>query len=196
MKDQEHIGQVAFTDRLKASLGVSRGSDLLLVPNGFFDAQSALLEDAMVPSAQVPDGFFESQENWLEHQMHLDETSNRTRRLGLVWIGLAAACVLGLVLMVYLPSSNNEGSFANQLEEASLEYDDLNEMELDESVYEEFIVEDTIIVDSVQIQKLPSSMDDFKPSKGQHVIRWDDIDADDIDEYLKEEESLNIIDNL
>jgi hypothetical protein len=52
------------------------------------------------------------------------------------------------------------------------------------------------VPDTVSTKKLPSSINDFKPSKGQSVISWDDIDADDIEEYLKDEESLQVIDEL
>jgi hypothetical protein len=69
-------------------------------------------------------------------------------------------------------------------------------MEFDESVYEEFIADDTLRTDTLSKQNTSVSPQDFKPSKGQSVVTWDDIDADDIEEYLKDEETLNIIDEL
>ena len=77
-----------------------------------------------------------------------------------------------------------------------MEFEDLEEMELDETLYEELVVLDTLTPDTVSTKKLPDSVNDFKPSQGQHVISWDDLEVEDIQEYLKDEQSLNIIDEL
>jgi hypothetical protein len=109
---------------------------------------------------------------------------------------LAAAAIMAGVVYVLIVDDNETPTFAEQLEQTPLEFEDLEEVEFEEDVYEEFIILDTINPDTISTRKSPVSVHDFKPSKGQSVISWDDVDAADIEEYLKDEESLEIIDEL
>jgi hypothetical protein len=196
MNNLEHSDEIDFGDHLKSAAEDSRSNDLLQVPSGYFESQQALLESALHAPTEVPAGYFESQAAVLEERMNATQLIDGKGRMVRMWMALAAAVVIGVMYIVYWPSDKNERTFADQLEEANLDYDDLHEIEFDETVYEEFIVDDTIVTDTIAIQKTPIEVHDFKPSKGQRVITWDDIDDEDIREYLKDEEQLNIIDDL
>ena len=196
MNNLEHSDEIAFTDHLKSAAEDSRRIELLLVPSGYFESQQALLESVLHASVEVPAGYFESRAVVLEQKMNAPQVIEGKGRMLRMWMALAAAVVIGVLCIVSWPSQKYERTFADQLEEANLDYDDLHEIEFDETMYEEFIVDDTIVTDTVAIQKTPIDVHDFKPSKGQRVITWDDIDDEDIREYLKDEEQLNILDDL
>jgi hypothetical protein len=166
------------------------------IPEGYFEANAAMLESALVETLETPQDYFDRQATELEQSLHAaQETPTKVRSMQFRWIAAAAAVVAG-VMVVVVPKQEEVLNFSEQLEQSDLEFEDLEELELDEELFEELIVPDTIIADTVVIEKLPASINDFKPSKGQSVISWDDIDAKDIEEYLKEERSLNIIDEL
>ncbi len=124
------------------------------------------------------------------------ELAQRPGRVMRLWVAVAAAAAVVGILIFVMPGKEESQSFARQLEQADLDYEDLEELELDESLFEELIIVDTIAPDTAAVEKLPPSPDEFKPSVGQRVITWDDITEEDIEEYLKEEHSLNIIDEL
>ena len=164
-------------------------------PDGYFGSRSALLESAMQREFEVPSDYFEGQANELEKTLLASSNSTGLRSIRL-WSALAAAAMMAGVVYVLIVDDNETPTFAEQLEQTPLEFEDLEEVEFEEDVYEEFIILDTLNPDTVSTKKSPVSVHDFKPSKGQSVISWDDVDAADIEEYLKDEESLEIIDEL
>ena len=164
-------------------------------PDGYFESRSALLESAMQREFEVPSDYFEGQAKELERTLLASSNSTGLRSIRL-WVAFAAAAMMAGVVYVLIVDDNETPTFAEQLEQTPLEFEDLEEVEFEEDVYEEFIILDTINPDTVSTKKSPVSVHDFKPSKGQSVISWDDVDASDIEEYLKDEESLEIIDEL
>ena len=193
MKHEEHPDQTGFSQDLLKRLDRSKND--LIVPDAYFERKAVFMESAMSNTFETPADYFMEQAKHLERTLRKQHTERPHRMLRL-WLPLAAAAVFAGFILYVLTRSEESTSFAIQLEQAQLEFEDLHEMEFDESVYEEFIEDDTLIADTLSIQKMPISIKDFKPSKGQSVISWDDIDAEDIQEYLKDEESLNVIDEL
>jgi hypothetical protein len=194
MKEEIHDIEARFSD---ASLNqLEQSKEAFEVPEGFFDAQQIGLESALTNPFETPQGYFEEQAAELDKALHAKTPNGRTGRTVRLWLSVAAAAVLAGVVFFVATENEDTTTFSQQLEQAQLDFDDLEEIEFDESVYDEFIVEDTLGPDTVSTKKLPKSINDFKPSKGQSVISWDDIDADDIEEYLKDEESLQVIDEL
>jgi hypothetical protein len=194
MKEEDINNEPRFSDAVLH--GMERSKEDLQVPEGFFDAQQIRLESALTNPFETPQGYFEEQAAKLEQEIHAMPQKGRNGRAVRIWLSVTAAAVLAGVVFLVATKQEDTTTFSQQLEQAQLDFEDLEEIEFDESVYDEFIVEDTLAPDTVSTKKLPKSINDFKPSKGQSVISWDDIDADDIDEYLKDEESLQVIDEL
>lgn len=166
------------------------------VPDGYFEKKASLLESAMMRSFDVPEDYFENQQSQLsEKLMQVSEDRTRLRSIRL-WVSLAAAAMMAGIVFLLIPGMSENPSFSEQLHQCNLEFEDLEHVDFDEEVYDEFVVMDTIAPDTITGKKIPASVNDFKPSKGQSVISWEDIDADDIEEYLKDEESLEIMDEL
>jgi len=194
MKEEDNHNDALFSDEMLQHL--ERSEDAIQVPEGFFESQQIRLESTLNNPFETPAGYFEEQAAKLEQEIHPKLREGRNSRTVRLWIAVAAAAmVAGLVFMVAKDKEEPVG-FSQQLEQAQLEFEDLEIIEFDESVFDEFIVDDTLVPDTVATKKLPKSINDFKPSKGQSVISWDDIDADDVEEYLKDEESLQVIDEL
>ena len=179
-------------DRLKH---LEKSKHSFRTPNGYFESRSVLLESALQREFEVPSDYFEKQAKVLEKSAAALSTSNAPKSIRL-WASLAAAAMMAGVIYLLTMNDYETPSFSEQLAETPLEFEDLEHMEFEEDVYEEFIILDTIMPDTVSAKKKPISVQDFKPSKGQSVISWDDVDAADIEEYLKDEESLEIIDEL
>jgi hypothetical protein len=193
MKHEAHPDEAGFSDDLLKRLDRSRSD--LNVPQSYFEKKAIFMESAMSNTFVTPADYFKEQEAQSERALRKPHTARRNHILRL-WLPLAAAAVFAGIVLYLLPRKVESTSFAIQLEQAQLEFEDLHEMEFEESVYEEFIADDTLRTDTLSKKNTSVSTQDFKPSKGQSVVTWDDIDADDIEEYLKEEESLNIIDEL
>jgi hypothetical protein len=183
-----HLGKV-----LGDALQQSRES--FHTPAGYFESREAMLASKIQETWQTPEGFFEARQAAILSAAKQPKSTAGTRVIRM-WISIAAAAMLAGVVVLVWPEKSKIPSFAEQLNETPLEYEDLEVIDFDPDVYEEFVEEDTLVADTTQLKKVPQNVNDFKPSKGQSVITWDDIDAEDIDEYLKEEESLNIIDEL
>ena len=166
-----------------------------VTPDGYFESRSAMLESALQRKFEVPSDYFEKQAKLLERSAGALSTSNSLRSIRL-WASFAAAAMMAGVIYLLTVNDYETPSFSEQLAETPLEFEDLEHMEFEEDVYEEFIILDTIMPDTVSVKNKPISVQDFKPSKGQSVISWDDIDAADIEEYLNDEESLEIIHEL
>jgi hypothetical protein len=194
MKEENYDSEARFSDAMLPQM--EHSNEVFQVPEGYFDAQQIRLESALNTPFEAPPGYFEEQAAKLEQEMHAMPQKGRNGRTVRIWLSVAAAAVLAGVCVLVVAEKEEPVTFSQQLEQSQLEFEDLEEIEFDESVYDEFIVEDTLAPDTVSTKKLPKSINDFKPSKGQSVISWDDIDADDIEEYLKDEESLQVIDEL
>jgi hypothetical protein len=194
MKEEDTHNDARFSDEMLQHL--ERSEDALQVPEGFFESQQIRLESALNNPFETPPGYFEGQAAKLEQEIHPKLQEGPNGRTVRIWLSVAAAAVLAGVVFLVVTEKEEAVTFSQQLEQSQLEFEDLEEIEFDESVYEEFIVDDTLVPDTVATKKLPMSINDFKPSKGQSVISWDDIDAEDIEEYLKDEESLQVIDEL
>ncbi|MFM7728542.1 MAG: hypothetical protein ACKO7B_17720 [Flavobacteriales bacterium] len=166
------------------------------VPDDYFEKKAILLESAMIRSFDVPEDYFENQQSQLSEKL-MQASDGRTRLRSIrLWVSLAAAAMMAGVVFLLIPGKRENPSFSEQLYQCNLEFEDLEQVDFDEEVYDEFVVMDTIAPDTAAEKKIPASVNDFKPSKGQSVISWDDIDASDIEEYLKDEETLEIIDEL
>ena len=194
MKQDAHNEHNGLSENTRHAL--ERSNHTMHVHEGYFEANAAMLESAMQEQFKTPPDFFENQANQLESSLAANPTTPGNGRVFRLWHVLAAAAVVTGVVFLVIPEKKEAASFAEELEQAQLEYEDLEEMELDETLYEELVVLDTLIPDTVATEKLPDSVNDFKPSQGQHVISWDDLEVEDIQEYLKDEQSLNIIDEL
>jgi hypothetical protein len=183
-----HLGK-ALGEALRQS------RDSFKTPDGYFESREALMASKVQETLGMPVGFFETQQiailEGIEHPK-----SHPSKRSIRMWLPIAAAAMLAGVVFLVWSDNRKMPSFAEQLNETPLEFEDLEVIDFDPSVYEEFVEEDTLVADTTQLKKVPQNVNDFKPSKGQSVITWDDIEAEDIEEYLKEEESLNIIDEL
>lgn len=191
-----HTDDATFSPEWEQAMQASKTEKDWGVPSGYFNSRQTLLESALHDEILVPDNYFETQAAMLQVKLKKESVESSGIRVLRLWGLLAAACAVGVALFVYSSYTRKEPSFADQLEQSNLEFEDLHEIEFDESIYEEFIVEDTIVCDTTAVQKTPIDVHDFKPSKGQHVITWDDIDDEDIREYLKDEEQFNVIDDL
>jgi hypothetical protein len=193
MKEEQSHSNSEFGEQTKKLLQES--GTTLHVPEYYFEARAALLESALNESLEVPAGFFQEQSGRLNKQLQLPtgKAKGKTVRL---WVALAAAAVTVGILFIVVPGKEETLRFSEQLEQTPIEFEDLEELDFDEEVYEEFIIVDTLKSDTSSIVRAPSPVQDFKPSKGQSVISWDDISAEDIEEYLKEEETIEIIDEL
>lgn len=176
---------------------LDRSKKVIGVPEGYFEAKAVLLVSAMCDQFNTPEDYFENRAKQLESALDWEEPDQQKGRVVRIWWATAAAVAV-LVGIGYIVVADNEQalSFAAQLEQAQLDYEDLEELDLDEALLEELVVMDTIVPDTIVINKLPDSVEEFKPADGQRVITWDDITNEDIEEYLKEEESLNIIDEI
>ena len=194
MKEENNDSEARFSDAMLPQM--ERSKEAFQVPDDFFESQRIRLQSALNNPFETPPGYFEEQAAKLEQEIHAMPQKGRNGRIVRLWLSVAAAAVLAGVVFWVAKEKEEPVSFSQQLEQSELEFEDLEEIEFDESVYEEFIVDDTLVPDTVATKKLPKSINDFKPSKGQSVISWDDIDADDIEEYLKDEESLQVIDEL
>ena len=194
MKEEDTHSDARFSDEMLQHL--ERSKDALQVPDGFFESQQIRLESTLNNPFETPAGYFDDQATMLEKAIHATPQMVRNGRTVRMWLSVAAAAVLAGVVFLVANEKEEHVNFSQQLEQSQLEFEDLEVIEFDESVYDEFIVDDTLVPDTVATKKLPKSINDFKPSKGQSVISWDDIDADDIEEYLKDEESLQVIDEL
>lgn len=194
MKQDAHNEHEGLSEATRHAL--ERSNHTLHVPEGYFEANAAMLESAMQEQFKTPPDFFENQAAQLESSLVANEKSTGNGRVFKLWHVLAAAAVVTGVVFMVIPEKKEAASFAEELEQAQLECEDLEEMELDETLYEELVVLDTLTPDTVSTKKIPTSVNDFKPSQGQHVISWDDLEVEDIQEYLKDEQSLNIIDEL
>ena len=168
----------------------------LRAPEEYFESKAVLLESAMKQHFDVPDEYFTTQSERLKNSLGNTSKPGYNRRVVQLWISLAAAAVVAGVIFLVIPVKRDAPSFSEQLNSSELEFEDLEQIDFDEEVYEEFVIADTLVEDSVAISKMPAAVDEFKPSKGQSVISWEDIDAADIEEYLKEEETIEIIDEL
>jgi hypothetical protein len=167
----------------------------LRVPESYFDSREVLLESALKQEFEVPADYFEQRQSTLSDSLQQVSANGDGRSIRL-WVSLAAAAMMAGVIYLMVPGKEQTVTFSEQLEQTPIEFEDLEQIEFDEEVYEEFIILDTVKPDTTTTLKRPVSIEDFKPSKGQSVISWDDIDADDIEEFLKDEESLPIIDEL
>ena len=166
------------------------------VPEGYFEKKAAMLEYSLNQPFEVPTDYFESQHSAFAKRLNKEDPKRPNARVIRLWVSLAAAAMLAGFVIMLIPDKRECPSFSEQLQNSELEFEDLEQIDFDEEVYEEFTLSDTLTPDTVSATKLPASVNDFKPSKGQSVISWDDIDAEDIEEYLNEEESLEIIDEL
>lgn len=166
------------------------------VPEDYFEKRAALHESSLNQPFEVPNDYFESQHSTLANTLNNDESTRKNARMIRLWVSLSAAAVLAGFVIMLIPGKRECPSFSEQLQNSELEFEDLEQIDFDEEVYEDFILSDTLTPDTVSAKKLPASVDDFKPSNGQSVISWDDIDSEDIEEYLNEEEALEIIDEL
>jgi hypothetical protein len=193
MKEESNIQDPQLGRSLGEALRNSR--DSFLTPVGYFESRDALMASKVQESFGTPVGFFETQHAEILDAIEQPKTTMR-KRIYRMWLPIAAAAMLAGVVFLVWSEQTEVPSFAEQLNETPLEFEDLEVIDFDPSVYEEFVEEDTLVADTTQLKKTPQNVNDFKPSKGQSVINWDDIDAEDIEEYLKEEESLNIIDEL
>ncbi len=193
MIDESSHNKEGFQADTQRHLDASR--DAMHVPKGYFETHASLLESTLKNEFEVPVDYFETQSSKLSGALQL-ESRNNTQRSIRLWAMPAAAAVFVGVLILVLPEKENSNSFAEQMEQTALEFEDLEYVEFDEEVYEEFIVLDTVKPDTVKAPAVIPSIQEFKPSKGHSVISWDDITADDIEEYLKDEETLEIIDEL
>jgi hypothetical protein len=194
MKEEDTHNDARFSDEMLHYL--DRSEDALQVPDGFFESQQIRLVSTLNNPFETPADYFDEQAMMLQQAMQATPQKGRNGRTVRIWLSVAAAAVLAGVVFLIVAEKEEPVTFSQQLEQSQLEFEDLEEIEFDESVYEEFIVDDTLVPDTVATKKLPKSINDFKPSKGQSVISWDDIDAEDIEEYLKDEESLQVIDEL
>ena len=194
MKQDAHNEHDCLSEATRHAL--ERSNQSLHVPDGYFEANASLLESTLQEQFRTPPDFFENQATQLESSLVANPSTPGNGRVFGVWHVLAAAAVVTGVVFLVIPEKKEAASFAEELEQAQLEFEDLEEMELDETLYEELVVLDTLTPDTVSTKKLPDSVNDFKPSQGQHVISWDDLEVEDIQEYLKDEQSLNIIDEL
>lgn len=194
MKQDAHNEHDGLSENTRHAMESSNHT--MHVPEGYFEANAAMLESAMQEQFKTPPDFFENQAAQLQSSLAANPTTPGNGRVFRLWHVLAAAAVVTGVVFLVIPEKKEPSSFAEELEQAQLEYEDLEEIELDESLFEELVVLDTLAPDTVSTKKLPASVNDFKPSQGQHVISWDDLDVEDIEEYLKDEQSLNIIDEL
>lgn len=194
MKEENHDIEPRFSDPLLSQM--ERSKEAFQVRDDFFESQQIRLVSALNNPFETPTDYFEEQATMLQQAMQATPLKGRKGRTVLIWLSVAAAAVLAGVVFLVLTEKDEPVTFSQQLEQSQLEFEDLEEIEFDESVYEEFIVDDTLVPDTIATKKLPKSINDFKPSKGQSVISWDDIDAEDIEEYLKDEESLQVIDEL
>jgi hypothetical protein len=174
---------------------LEQSKDSLRVPESYFDSREVLLESALKQEFEVPADYFEQQQRTLSDSLQQVSAKGNGRSIRL-WVSLAAAAMIAGVIYLMVPGKEQTVTFSEQLEQTPVEFEDLEQIEFDEEVYEEFIILDTVKPDTTSALKKPVSIEDFKPSKGQSVISWDDIDADDIEEFLKDEESLPIIDEL
>jgi hypothetical protein len=174
---------------------LEQSKDSLRVPERYFDSREVLLESALKQEFEVPADYFEQQQRTLSDSLQQVSANGDGRSIRL-WVSLAAAAMMAGVIYLMVPGKEQTVTFSEQLEQTPIEFEDLEHIEFDEEVYEEFIILDTVKPDTTTTLKKPVSIEDFKPSKGQSVISWDDLDADDIEEYLKDEESLPLIDEL
>jgi hypothetical protein len=174
---------------------LNQSRDAFRTPAGYFESREALIASKVHETLETPVGFFEIQQSAILKAIE-NPKSSPGKRIIRMWLPIAAAAMLAGVVFLVWSEKRESPSFAEQLNETPLEFEDLEVIDFDPSVYEEFVEEDTLEADTTQLKKVPQNINDFKPSKGQSVITWDDIDAEDIEEYLKEEESLNIIDEL
>jgi hypothetical protein len=194
MKQDAHNEHDGLSETTRHAL--ERSNHTLHVPDGYFEANASLLESAMQEQFKTPPDFFENQAAQLESSIIGHASTPVNGRVFRLWHVLAAAAVVTGVVFLVIPEKKEATTFAEELEQAQLEYEDLEEIELDEVLYEELVVLDTLPPDTISIKKMPASVLDFKPSQGQNVISWDDLEVEDIQEYLKDEQSLNIIDEL
>jgi hypothetical protein len=153
------------------------------------------MESAFKDVFEVPSCYFEKQARELGMTSITPPTGSRLRPMW-VWATLAAAAMMVGFVYLFIVNDNETPTFTEHLEQTALEFEDLEEMEFEEDLFEEFIILDTLMPDTSNKIAKPISMDDFKPSSGQSVIEWEDIDAADIEEYLKDEESFEVIDEL
>ena len=193
MTEESNIQDPQMGKSLSEALHQSR--DPFRTPAGYFESREALIASKVHETLETPVGFFETQQAAILEAAEHPKTSPG-KRIIRMWLPIAAAAMLAGVVFLVWSENRKVSSFAEQLNETPLEYEDLEVIDFDPAVYEEFVEEDTLVADTTQLEKVPQNVNDFKPSKGQSVITWDDIDAEDIEEYLKEEESLNIIDEL
>jgi hypothetical protein len=194
MKEENYDNEPRFNDSTLPQMECSK--EVFKVSDVYFDLQRIRLESALNTPFETPVGYFEEQATMLQEKLHSPSQQTRNGRIVRIWQSVAAAAVLGGAVFLVVAEKEEPVPFSQQLEQSQLEFEDLADIEFDESVYDKFIVEDTLVPDTVATKKLPKSIHDFKPFKGQSVISWDDIDAEDIEEYLKEEESLQVIDEL
>ena len=174
---------------------LEQSKDSLRVPESYFDSRVVLFESALKQEFKVPADYFEQQQRTLSDSLQQVSRNDNSRSIRL-WVSLAAAAMIAGVIYLMVPGKEQTVTFSEQLEQTPIEFEDLEQIEFDEEVYEEFIILDTVKPDTTSTLKKSVSIEDFKPSKGQSVISWDDIDADDIEEFLKDEESFPIIDEL
>lgn len=194
MKHDESFDLNGFSEETLKKL--ERSKMEMHVPDDYFEKKAILLESAMIRSFDVPEDYFENQQSQLSEKL-MQASDGRTRLRSIrLWVSLAAAAMMAGVVFLLIPGKRENPSFSEQLYQCNLEFEDLEQVDFDEEVYDEFVVMDTIAPDTAAEKKIPASVNDFKPSKGQSVISWDDIDASDIEEYLKDEETLEIIDEL
>ncbi len=193
MTEESNIQDPQMGKSLSEALNQSR--ETFRTPAGYFESREALIASKVHDALETPVGFFETQQaailDSIEHPK-----SAPGKRIIRMWLPIAAAAMLAGVVFLVWSERREVPSFAEQLNETPLEFEDLELIDFDPAVYEEFVEEDTLVADTTQLKKVPQNINDFQPSRGQSVITWDDIDAEDIEEYLKEEESLNIIDEL
>lgn len=194
MKEENVDNEPRFNDAVLSHM--ERSKEAFRVPDEYFESQRICLDSIVSNPFETPSGYFDNQAKMLQQAMHSTPQGGRNGRTVRIWLTVAAAAVLAGVVFLVATENEEAVTFSQQLEQSQLEFEDLEEIDFDESVYEEFIVDDTLVPDTIATKKLPKSINDFKPSKGQAVISWDDIDAEDIEEYLKDEESLQVIDEL
>jgi hypothetical protein len=165
------------------------------VPDGYFDSKCTLLESAMKRDFEVPADYFDGHAKELEVKLHSKSVTTRYRSIRM-WVTVAAAALMAGVIYWLKMNEKETPTFSEQLEQTELEFEDLEELEFEADMFEEFIILDTLTPDTAIGKQIQISIHDFKPSKGQSVINWDELDATDIEEYLKDEESFEIIDEL
>ena len=193
MKEELDHSKEAFSAPMHKRLEESRQT--MQVPEHYFETRSVLLESALKESMDVPGDYFQEQHKQIFEQLTIPTAKNNVRYIRLTLALAAAAMMVGVLFMV-LPGREETPRFSEQLEQTPIEFEDLEELDFDEEVLEEFIILDTLSPDTTSSLKKPFSIEDFKPSKGQSVISWDDINAEDIEDYLKDEETIEIIDEL